>query len=357
MSASMTCGKATVALVMSVAVAWLLPTAAVAQAPAVNYRVDPSWPKPLPDQWVLGGLGGVCVDARDHVFILHRQDVPQAELKSGQLAPLIIEFDTSGAVVNSWGDPALLDERLHSCHVDANTDIWIASSPSGMIQKYTHDGRKLLMQIGKKGVFDSSDGTVKGRPLNSNAPVFFMPSSIYVDRSNGDVFVADGESRGGNRRVAVIDRSGAFLRQWQPERMETVHCLTGSNDGLIYVCDRQRGHIQVYDKAGRFSKNIELKRQSMSPPDDRAAAGAGGSADAFGFSPDAEQRWMFVINQADSRIEVADRQTGAVVSRFGRAGNLPGEFDQPHGLAVDSKGNVYIAENRGRRVQKFVPGL
>jgi hypothetical protein len=340
---------------MGAAVALLQSNTAATQALAPKYQVDPSWPKPLPNQWVLGGLGGVCVDALDHVFILHRQDVPEAELKSGRMAPLIIELDPSGSVVNSWGDPANLDARLHSCHVDSNTDIWIASSPSGMIQKYSHDGRKMLLQIGKKGVVDSSDGTVKGRPLNSNAPLFFMPSSIYVDHSNGDVFVADGESRGGNRRVAVIDRSGAFLRQWQPEGMDTVHCLTGSNDGLIYVCDRQRGHIQVYDKAGRFSKNIELKRQSTSAPDDRAAAGTGRSADAFGFSPDAEQRWMFVINQAGSRIEVVDRHTGAVVSSFGRAGNLPGEFDQPHGLAVDSKGNVYIAENRGRRVQKFVP--
>jgi DNA-binding beta-propeller fold protein YncE len=351
----MRCGNAAAALLIGAAVVWLQPNTAATQALAPKYQVDASWPKPLPNQWVLGGLGGVCVDALDHVFILHRQDVPEDELKSGRMAPLIIELDPSGSVVNSWGDLSILDARLHSCYVDSNSDIWIASSPSGMIQKYSHDGRKMLMQIGKKGVVDSSDGTVKGRPLNSDAALFFMPSSIYVDPSNGNVFVADGESRGGNRRVAVVDRSGMFLHQWQPEGMDTVHCLSGSNDGLIYVCDRQHGHIQVYDKAGRFSKNIELKQQAMSPPNDGTAAGTGGSADAFGFSPDAEQRWLFVINQAKSRIEMVDRQTGAVVSSFGRAGNLPGEFDQPHGLAVDSKGNVYIAENRGRRVQKFVP--
>ena len=74
-------------------------------------------------------------------------------------------------------------------------------------------------------MFDSSDGTVKGKPLNSNAAQFFMPSSIAVDPGNGDVYVADGENRNGNRRIAVMDRAGKFLRQWQPEGMETVHCL------------------------------------------------------------------------------------------------------------------------------------
>ena len=144
--------------------------ASAQQSRAVRYAVDATWPKPLPNQWVLGGLGGLCVDAQGHVFILNRQDVLEGELNSGRLAPPIIEFDRDGNVVNSWGDPTLLDPRLHSCHVDKDNNIWIASAPSGMVQKYTHDGSKLLLQqIGKKGVVDSSDGTVKGKPLNSSA--------------------------------------------------------------------------------------------------------------------------------------------------------------------------------------------
>src|SRR3984957_13331496 len=181
-----------------------------AQTPAPHYEVDPSWPKPLPDRWIIGGLGGVCVDARDHVLILNRQDLLEGELNAGHLAPPIIEFDPAGNVVNSWGDANLLDPRLHSCHFDKDNNVWIGSAPSGMVQKYTHDGSKLLLQIGKKGVFDSSDGTVKGQPLNSNAPVFFMPSSIFVDPKNGDIYVSDGEGAGGNRRIAVLDREGKF---------------------------------------------------------------------------------------------------------------------------------------------------
>src|SRR5215475_4423973 len=154
-----------------------------------RYDVDTSWPKPFPDRWVVGGLGGVCVDARDHVFILNRQDVLEGDLNAGRLAPPIIEVDANGTLINSWGDPKLLDLRLHSCFFDADDNMWIASSPSGMVQKYSHDGSKLLFQIGKKGVFDSSDGTATGKPLNSPTPRFFMPSSLFVDPKNGDVYV------------------------------------------------------------------------------------------------------------------------------------------------------------------------
>jgi sugar lactone lactonase YvrE len=66
-----------------------------------------------------------------------------------------------------------------------------------------------------------------------------------------------------------------------------------------------------------------------------------------------DQRLMYLIDQNNARIEIIDRQTGKILSSFGRAGHFPGEFDQAHGIAVDSKDNVYIAENRGRRIQKF----
>src|SRR2546427_5846804 len=89
-----------------------------AQTGAPHYEADASWPKPLPDRWVLGGLGGVCVDAQDHVVILNRQDILDGELNAGRLAPQIIEFDLGGNVVHAWSNPDLLDPRLHSCHFD-----------------------------------------------------------------------------------------------------------------------------------------------------------------------------------------------------------------------------------------------
>ncbi len=291
-------------------------TAAQGQSGAPRYEADVSWPKPLPDRWVLGGLGGVCVDAQDHVFILNRQDVVEGELNGGKLAPPIIEFDPPGNVVNSWGDPKLLDPRLHSCRTDKDN---------------------------------------KGKPLNSEAAIFFMPSSIFVDPQNGDVYVSDGEGRDSNRRVAVMDRTGKFLRQWQPEGMATVHCLSMANDGQVYVCNREGSRIQIYDKMGTFKKNIEVPWTPVTPPKDGKLTQSGGSAVALDFSHDPNQRLIFLINQNNAQVEIIDRQSGKILSSFGRPGSFPGQFNQAHGIAVDSKDNIYIAENRGRRVLKFKP--
>ena len=316
-----------------------------------RYEADVNWPKPLPNRWVLGGLGGTCVDAQGHVFILNRQDVLDGELNTGRLAPPIIEFDPEGNVVNSWGDLKVLDPRLHSCHVDKDNNIWIASAPSGMAQKYTHDGRTLLLQIGKKGVVDSSDGTVKGKPLNSNAAIFFMPSSIYVDRQNGDVYVSDGEGAGSNRRIAVFDARGTFLRQWQPGDMDTVHCMAIGKDGLVYVCNRNGSRIQVYDKMGALKRTIQVPWTPVTPASGGKITPFGGSTVAIDFSPDGNL--IFVVNQNNAQIEIIDRESGTIIGNFGRSGTFPGQFNQAHGIAVDSRGNVYVAENRGRRIHKF----
>jgi sugar lactone lactonase YvrE len=339
--------------VLAIAAGLSCPLSVRAQAHVPHYEVDVSWPKPLPGRWILGGLGGLCVDAQNHVLILNRQDILDGELNAGQLAPPLIELDSAGNLVRAWGDPNLLDARLHSCHFDQDNNVWIASAPSGMVQKYTHDGGKLLLQIGKKGVFDSSDGTAKGQPLNSNAAQFLMPSSISVDRQNGDVYVADGEGRGSNRRIAVMDREGKFLRQWQPEGMQTVHCMAVANDGLVYVCNREASRIQVYDKMGALAKTLEFPWKPDTPPADGKPKESGGAVVALDLSHDVNQSLMYVINQNNGVVEVVDRQSGKILSTFGRTGHFPGEFDQPHGIAVDSDGNVYVAENRGKRVQKF----
>ncbi len=321
---------------------------------APRYEYVPNWPKPLPERWVLGGLGGHCVDAKDHVLILNRQDVQDGDLHAGRMAPPLIELDPAGNVVASWGDLKVLDPRLHSCHFDRD-GIWVASAPSGMVQKYTRDGKKLLIQIGIKGKLDSTDGTAKGKPLNTAGPTFFMPSSIAVDRTNGDVYVSDGEGNGTNRRVAVFDASGRFLRHWVIDDMLNVHCMTIANDGDVYVCNRRGSGVRVYDKTGNLKRTIPVPWKPLTPPEDGVAKEVGGSAVAVDFSPDKAQRLMFVVNQNSSQIEVIERETGKNLGSFGRPGAYPGELNQAHGIAVDSKGNVYVSENRGRRVQKFSP--
>jgi DNA-binding beta-propeller fold protein YncE len=335
-----------------------------AQTTPAAFEVDPTWPKPLPNLWVTGGIGGVCIDAHDHVFVLNRRDLTDNEMDAARQAPPVIEFSPEGNVVNSFGDLEVVPDHLHGCTVDRENNVWLTGSEDGIVQKYSHDG-KLLLQIGQKGIVDSSDGTLKGKALNSSHTKFFKPSAIAVDPSNGDFYVADGENPGGNHRIAVFDRAGQFLRQWDLHRTETevgeaflpvVHCVALSNDGLLYACDRRGDRLQVFDKMGNFQRNIEIKFEQRSQyavgPEHKP--GVVGTAVWVTFSSDPAQRFMYVTNQDDEEIEILERMTGKVLSSFGRAGHQVGEFTYAHFTAVDSRGNVYVAEvGWGKRIQKF----
>ena len=154
-----------------------------------QYEIDPFWPKlPFPDKWITGGLGGMCIDSRNHVFVLNRQNVVPEDLDGASLAPPVIEFDPDGNVVNSWGNPYLLGDRLHDCHVDNDLNVWIVASGTGVVQKYSSDGNTLLLQIGESGLYDSSDGTREGRALNSDRAQFFLPASIDIDAKTDRIF-------------------------------------------------------------------------------------------------------------------------------------------------------------------------
>jgi DNA-binding beta-propeller fold protein YncE len=343
-----------------------------AQGNPPKYEVDPSWPRPLPNKWVTGAVSGVCTDAQDHVFIVNRGNLTENELDSGRQAPPVIEFDPQGNVANSWGNRETLPEGLHGCFVDYQGNVWLAGSDDTFVQKYSHDGSKLLLQIGEKGVADSSDGTIQGIALNSSHTGFYRPSAIAVDPSNGDVYVADGEEPGSNHRVAVFDRSGRFLRQWVLHRtkaemeagegdefMQVPHCVAIGNDRFVYVCDRRGDRVQVFDKMGTFQKDILVpyEKRSQNVPRLGHVPRAWGTVEWLGFSADRVNRFMYVMNEDNEQVDTLDRSTGKVLSTFGRAGHQVGGFTFAHTLAVDSKNNVYVgeagAEEAGNRVQKF----
>lgn len=288
-----------------------------------QFELDLLWPQlPLGDNWLTGGLGGMCIDSRDHVYLLNRQNVVEDDLDGARLAPPVIELDPDGAVVRGWGDPGLIGGRLHDCHVDSDGDIWLVAAATGYLQKYSADGSELLMQIGEAGVYDSSDGTRQGTPLNSDRARFFLPAAIDVDKANGDIYVADGELPGGNTRIAVLDKNGVFLRQWRLERapgenaIELPHCLRLSNDDLVYVCDRRADRIQVFDKLGNIAQIIDTTFTPLTSPESRSSGGRG-SAVVLAFSPDQDQQFMYVINQNSVMVDVYERKTGELLSSFG----------------------------------------
>ena len=338
----------------------LLVSSACAQS-LPRFELDPLWPQlPMGDNWLTGGLGGICVDDRDHIYLLNRQNVVADDLDGALLAPPIIELDTAGRVVQGWGGPQLQSGRLHDCHVDAEHNVWVVDAASGHVQKYAPDGGELLLQIGESGTYDSSDGSRRGAPLNSNRAQFFLPASIDVDSSNGDIYVADGELAGGNSRIAVMDSRGEFLRQWPLHRtvaerglIQLPHCIRLSNDGLVYVCDRRADRIQVFDRQGNFIKNLAVGFEPVSSPNGRTS-GSRGNAVVLAFSPDPQQQHLYVVNQNSVMIDVLDRHSGEKLASFGGGpGRYRGQFELPHGIAADSQGNIYVAEQEGRRVQKY----
>jgi DNA-binding beta-propeller fold protein YncE len=336
-----------------------------------SFKVDASWPQPLPNGWILGQVSGVAVDADDHVWVLQRpgsltDDERGATFKPPLSrccapAPPVLEFDAAGKLLRAWGGPGPGYDwpgNEHGIHVDAAGFVWITGNGErdGQILKFTKDG-KLVLQIGKVG------------PQTGNADTTRLgqAAGVEVDAEAGEVYVADGYF---NRRIIVFDaRTGAYKRHWgaygkppvdekpdlrrteppTPAQLQTfgnpVHCAHLSRDGLVYVCDRLNDRIQVFHKDGTFVKEL---------PVEPATAGNGSVWD-LALSRDAGQRWLLLADGRNNQVLTLSRDTGAVVSRLGRPGRYAGQFHWVHDLAVDSKGNVYAGEvDTGKRVQRFV---
>jgi hypothetical protein len=342
-------------------------TTAVDDGGVPSFEVDPSWPLEMPNKWIMGSVTAVFVDASDHVWVTHLPETLTPEETSAVQdpplgtccvpAPVVIEFDAEGNVVQGWGDPATQDvsefpRNAHGLFVDHNDFVWVGTYRHHRVMKFTRSG-ELVMTLGEYDVNAGSNDT----------DLLGGPAGIWVDPANNEVYIADGYR---NRRVIVFDgETGAYLRHWgaygeapdddhdfgdrdpdgpPPREFSTVHGLMGSADGHIYVADRRGNRIQVFQQDGTF-----VSEKIIAP-----LTRASGSAFVVGLSPDAEQQWLYLADGTNHKVWILRRADMEVVGEFGRGGRQVGQFLRPHGMSVDSRGNIYVGEaSTGRRVQKF----
>lgn len=338
-----------------------------AQAPP-TYKVDATWPKELPNNWIMGQVGGMAVDSQDHIWVLQRpgsntkddlgaaQSPPASECCVS--APPVLVFDTAGDLLKSWGGPGSGYDwpgSEHSIFVDPAGNVWITGNGAKDRQaiKFGSNG-KFLLEIGHPSAapMNNLDTTILGRP-----------AGIELDEKAHEIYFADGYL---NRRVIVFNsETGAFKRMWgaygnPPSDAELapyasaespgksfrnpLHAVHISRDGLVYVCDRVNDRIQIFTKEGQFQKEFLLRPSTL----------GNGSAYDLAFSHDSTQKYLLVADGENNVIWTLLRSDGSVQGTTGHAGRSAGQFHHLHAIAVDSRGNLYTGEvETGRRVQKF----
>ena len=334
--------------------------------PVPVFEVDPSWPKELPNNWLIGLTTGIYVDSRDHIWVTNNpgglekteigsiQNPPEADCCVP--APPVLEFDQAGNLVQSWGPPeGLVAPRIaHGMFVDHTDHVWIGSTSGFHIMKFTRDG-KLVMTIG--------DPKATERGGSNDLARLGGPAGLFVEPKANELYVSDGYI---NSRVIVFDATtGAYKRHWgaygerptdiklppynpdapKPDRQfRNVHHLFLSKDGLVYVADRGNDRIQVFKLTGEYVTEKLVRPRTLRD----------GSAFTIGLSVDPQQTYLYLGDGNNNKVWILRRKDLEIVGSFGRAGRQVGQFTRIHNLAVDSHGNVYTTEAAdGRRIQKF----
>lgn len=316
-----------------------------------KFELQSGWAK-VPAKWKLGDVSSVAIDEQDNVWILHRPrtlgptDLPLA-------APPVLEFDSAGNFLQAWGGVGNgyeWPEREHGISIDFNGFVWIGGNNCAARQlpglKAVNDDQ--LLKFTKTGKFVMQIGRSNKAAGNADTKNLHEPADLALFKKTNEMFVADGY---GNHRVIVLDgTTGSFKRIWGafgnkpvdndqcpppdpapvpddgtpgPPQFAIVHALRVSNDGLVYVGDRENKRVQVFTTDGKFINQVFINRGSP---------GASRTTGGLAFSADPAQMFLYV---AGARIAVLDRKTLQVlVSDAGIGG---------HHIATDSKGNIYTA--------------
>ncbi len=289
----------------------LASSASVAEEPSPGssaYRVVRGWPA-LSGEITFGQVSAVAIDSADRVFVFHRGDHP------------IVVFDCDGKYLRSWGDG--LVKKAHGLRIDREDNVWITDIGDHLVRKFDRDG-KLLLTLGRRGA------------PGAGRDQFNQPTDVAVTRS-GAFYVSDGY---GNARVVKFAADGQYLMEWGkkgrgPGEFNLPHAIVLDPRGRVCVGDRENDRIQVFDPDGKF-----------------LAQWTDGGA-PFGLFSTAEGR-LFVADGRANRVTILNSE-GKALNHWGEEGTAPGRFSLPHAVCIDSRGDIYVAEVNGKRVQKFSP--
>jgi len=278
---------------------------AVESLASAGYKTVPGFLK-LPNDVKLGACSAAAISSKGDLYLFHRGAKP------------ILCFDASGKFLRSWGDDLI--GAAHGMRVDGDDNVWVTDTRHHAVFKFNPMG-KLLLSLGKID-----------RP-GTGIDQFDKPTDIAF-APNGDVFVTDGY---GNSRVMKFDRNGKFISQWGTRgtnsgEFHLPHSIVIDSKQRVIVGDRENDRIQVFDLNGQL---LEIW-PGFAP---------------YGIALDSSQQ-VFVADGRASQI-VRLNGAGSVNLRLGGKGHAAGQFELPHMLAIDSAGNIYLAEVGGERFQKL----
>jgi len=285
-----------------------------------SYEQDDDWMK-LPPGYEFPEAGAVEVDESDNVFIFNRGPHP------------VIVLDKNGNFIRSFGED-LYEARAHGIHISPDGFVYCVDDSLHCVHKFTPEG-KLVWTLGESG---------KPAPKWSGQP-FNRPTHVAISPKSGDIFVTDGY---GNSRVHRYTPDGKLITSWgavgtDPGEFCNPHNVVVDMDENVYVADRENNRVQVFDGTG----NVQAIWHDVYKAD-------GMCADKNGIFYVGELVGMHDTNTLGHRLGIYTND-GKRLARLGSPvqGDGPGEFNAIHGVAVDSQGNVYVAEvsytMRGRR--------
>jgi outer membrane protein assembly factor BamB len=277
-----------------------------------RYNIVENWAK-LPDGWSFKEVAAVAVDKNDNVYCFTRGEHP------------MIVFDRTGKFLRSWGEGEYT--RAHGAHIGPDDTIYLTDDGGHFVRKCRLEDGKVLLELGVPG---QPAPYLSGEPFNRCTHTALSPQ--------GDIYVSDGY---GNARVHKYAPDGKLLFSWgepgsDQGQFNLVHNIATDADGWVYVADRENHRVQVFDGNGKY----ETQWNNLHRPC--------GLCMPYGNKPVCYIGELSV-NRLNAnlgpRVSIVDNQ-GKLLSRIGDpfAGTAPTAFIGPHGLAIDSHRDLYVAE-------------